>query len=83
MKRSGWLSAKNSRVSEVPNGVGCLSQDPRRLVEPRLAYHLRCLREEATDPALTNLERLAVVRDRAALIREVRQEPRAHDVRTV
>jgi hypothetical protein len=37
----------------------------RSLLESRIAYHLRCLREDATDPAMTALERLALVRDRA------------------
>jgi hypothetical protein len=43
-------------------------------LESRLSYHLRCLREDATDPELTGLERLALVRDRARWIREIRQE---------
>ncbi len=43
------------------------------LLESRLAYHLRCLREDATDPALTSLERLVLVRDRARRIREIRR----------
>jgi hypothetical protein len=46
----------------------------RILLESRLAYHLRFLREDATDPDLTDLERLALVRDRAARIREIRRE---------
>ncbi|MGD0265791.1 MAG: hypothetical protein ABSD47_12685 [Candidatus Methylomirabilota bacterium] len=46
----------------------------RALLESRLTYHLRCLREDATDPELTALERLALVRDRAARIREIRWE---------
>lgn len=51
------------------------------LLESRLAYHLRCLREDATDPEMSSVERLAVVRDRAARIREIREELKAHDVR--
>ncbi len=35
------------------------------LIKSRLHYHLRCLAEDATDPELSQLERLAVVRDRA------------------
>ena len=35
----------------------------RILLESRLAYHHRCLREDATDPAMSALERLALVRD--------------------
>jgi hypothetical protein len=46
----------------------------RVLLESRLTYHLRCLREDATDPALSALERLALVRDRAARIREIERE---------
>ena len=42
------------------------------LLASRLAYHLRCLREDATNPDLPALERLALVRDRAARIREIR-----------
>ena len=49
----------------------------RTLLESRLAYHLRCLREDATDPALSALERLALVRDRAARIREIGQRLKA------
>jgi hypothetical protein len=49
-------------------------------LESRLRYHLRCLREDATDPELTALEQLALVRDRAARIRE---ELKAQDVRTL
>lgn len=49
-------------------------QENRVLLESRLAYHLRCLREDAADPAMTSLERLALVRDRTRRIREVRQE---------
>jgi hypothetical protein len=46
----------------------------RTLVESRLAYHLRCLREDATDPTMSAVERLALVRDRARRIREIRQD---------
>ncbi len=49
------------------------SQGRRGLLEFRLAYHLRCLREDATDPAASPLERLALVRDRAARIQEIRR----------
>jgi hypothetical protein len=37
------------------------SQEKRPPPESRLAYHLRCLREDATEPALSQLERLALV----------------------
>ena len=42
-------------------------------LESRLAYHLSCRREEATDQDLSGMERLALVRDRAERIREIRQ----------
>ena len=44
----------------------------RTLLESRLAYHLGCLREDASDPAMTTVQRLAVVRERAARIRDIR-----------
>ena len=44
------------------------------LLESRLAYHLRCLREDAMDPEMSTPERLALVRNRAARIREIRRE---------
>lgn len=44
------------------------------MLQGRLAYHLRLLREDASDPALTSLERLALIRDRAKRIREIRRE---------
>ena len=49
-------------------------QKERALLESRLAYHLWCVREDATDPATTTLERLALVRDRVGWIREIRRE---------
>ncbi len=45
----------------------------RTVLESRLAYHLRCLREDATDPEITTLDRLGLVRDRTIRIREIRQ----------
>ncbi len=44
------------------------------LLESRLAYHLRCLKEDATDPDLTALERLTLVRDRVMRMREIERE---------
>ena len=44
------------------------------VLRSRLGYHLRCLREDATDPEMTSLERLALVRDRGTRIREIRRE---------
>lgn len=46
----------------------------RVLLASRLAYHLRYLREDATDPERSSLERLTLVRDRARRIREIRRE---------
>ncbi len=43
------------------------------LLPSRLAYHLCCLAEDATDPELSSLEHLALVWDRAARIREIRR----------
>ena len=50
------------------------NQEGRVLLESRLRYHYRCLREDATNPEVTCVERLALVRDRAERIREIRQE---------
>ena len=44
------------------------------VLRSRLGYPLRCLREDATDPEMMNLERLTLVRDRAGRIREIRRE---------
>ncbi len=44
------------------------------LFASRLAYHLRCLTEDASDPDLSSVERLALVRERAVRIREIRRE---------
>ncbi len=44
------------------------------LLASRLAYHLRCLREDATDPEISTLERLGLVRERAVRIREIRRD---------
>lgn len=40
-------------------------------------YRRACLREDATDPERSSLERLAMVRNRARRIREIRREPEA------
>lgn len=49
-------------------------QGGRAVLKARLTYHLACLREDATDPAMSALERLTLVRDRAARLREIRRE---------
>ena len=48
--------------------------------EPRLAYHLRCLCADATNPDPTALARVTLVRDRAGRIREIRRELNAAKV---
>ena len=49
-------------------------------LELRRLYHLRCVGEDATDPEMTNVEPLALVRDRARRIREIRRELEAAKV---
>jgi predicted alternative tryptophan synthase beta-subunit len=49
-------------------------QENRAPLESRLAYHLGCLRGHATDPAMSRLEWLGLVRNRAREIREIREE---------
>ncbi len=59
--------------------------DPNRrtLLDPSLRFHLRCLRQDATDPAMSSLERLVLVRDRSRRIKGIPEEIKASDVRTV
>jgi len=45
-----------------------------KLLTSRLAYHLRCLAEGATDPDLPRAERLALVRERGMQIRGIRRK---------
>ena len=52
-------------------------------LKSRLAYHLRFLAEDATDPGLPCLERVALVRDRVARLREIRASLKGSHVRTV
>ncbi len=52
-------------------------------LETRLSNHLRCMAEDATDPELSSTERLALVRDRATQIREIRADLKANHVRTI
>jgi len=49
----------------------------------RLADHLCCITEDATDPGVPSIEPLALVWNRAARIREIRAELKATHVRTV
>ena len=53
---------------------GLAFSEESRLLQSRLAYHLRCLAEDATDPKLPRVERQALVRDRARKISEIRRE---------
>lgn len=50
-----------------------MNRSHRTLLKSRLAYHLACLRENATDPDLSALERLALVRDRVGLYPDGRE----------
>ncbi len=50
------------------------TEEDGKLLEFRLAYHLRCLAEDATDSDLSSVERLALVRERVGRIREIRWE---------
>ncbi len=59
------------------------AEEDANLLASRLAYHLRCLAEDAADPGLSCLERLALVRGRVARIREIRAELKATHVRTL
>jgi len=52
----------------------CPALKTRVPLELQLAYHLRCLREDATDPVLSSVDRLALVRERAMRIREIRRD---------
>jgi len=45
-----------------------------KLLTSRLAHHLRCLAEDATDPDMSRLEWLIVFRDRTTRIPEIRRE---------
>lgn len=57
----------------MTTGAAC-SHDGRILPASRLAYHLHCLREDATDPEMTAFARLTLVRDRVERMREIEQE---------
>ncbi len=46
----------------------------RVLLASHLPYHSRCLREDATNPDLTVLNRLTLVRGRIARMREIERE---------
>ncbi len=46
----------------------------RILLKSRLRYHHRCLCEDATNPDLTALERLTLVRGRVARTQEIARE---------
>jgi hypothetical protein len=52
---------------------GADPRDERAHLAFPLAFHLRCPREDVTDPNLSSLERLALVRERVAGVREIRR----------
>jgi len=79
--------ARPAKESLAPSG-----QD--HPLQSRLAYHLRCLAEDATDPDLSGVERLVLLQDRTKKIREIRHmlaatadsyrtSPNAHSARSV
>lgn len=55
------------------------SPEGRPRPESRLRYHLRCLQEDAPDPAMTALERRVLVRDRTTRMRET-DGPRSEEI---
>ena len=59
------------------------AEEVTSLLESRLAYHLRCLAEGATDPDLPRAERLALVRERGMQIRGIRRKLAAPIERSV
>ncbi len=61
---------RDEEAGEVPG----MPEEQRILLESRLRYHRRCLREDATNPDLTALERLTLVRDRVRRMREIERE---------
>ncbi len=54
--------------------TGSTPQARRFVLESRLRYHHGCLREDATDPDLTSVQRLTLVRRRVARMREIERE---------
>jgi len=59
---------------DAPDQSASTPQPQRLVLESRLRYHHRCLHEDATNPELTSMERLTLVRDRVARIREITRE---------
>ncbi len=57
-----------------PDRTASTPQAQRLLHNSRLRYHRRCLREDATNPDLTTLERLTLVQGRVARRREIERE---------
>lgn len=51
-----------------------LNSKERFPLRSRLVHHLRCLQEDATDPELSQLERLALLWDRARRVGEIKVE---------
>ena len=61
-------------MPKPPNLKTAMALPRQSILESRLAYHLRCLQEDVTDPKLPRVERPALVQDRARKLREIRQE---------
>ncbi len=65
VRESGGIPTANAAVRGL-GGIVTMGKLQREvsgehvLLESRLAFHLRCLREDATDPEMSTLERLAL-----------------------
>jgi hypothetical protein len=69
----GTVKRGTNIVPDATDRTASTPQAQRILLKSRLAYRLRCLREDATDPDMTSLERLTLVREGVRWIREIRQ----------
>ncbi len=54
-----------------PDRTASTRQAQRLLLQSRLRHHRRCLQEDASNPELTPLKRLALVRNRVTRMREI------------
>lgn len=61
-------------MAKRPNGSTKAAPLRQSLLESHPTCHHCCLREAETDPKLSSVERLALVRERARRIREIRRE---------
>jgi hypothetical protein len=64
------LAKESDDTGERPRNA----KEDGKLLASRLAYHLRCMAEDATDPELSSRQRLALVQDRVKRIREIRRD---------